>query len=87
MIIGVQISQFMTGCVRLPAIQASDILSLPFVCLDFRDTLLFLLAGVQQFLYPFHQVKCPLTELEDENWLYDLGFMIDIIKHLNDLNV
>ena len=31
--------------------------------------------------------KCPLTELEDENWLCDLGFMVDIIKHLNDLNV
>ena len=31
--------------------------------------------------------KCPLTELEDENWLCDLGFMVDITKHLNDLNV
>jgi len=31
--------------------------------------------------------KCPLTELEDENWLCDLGFMADITKHLNDLNV
>ena len=31
--------------------------------------------------------KCPLTELEDENWLCDLGFMVDIKKHLNDLNV
>jgi len=30
--------------------------------------------------------KCPLTELEDENWLCDLGFMVVIIKHLNDLN-
>jgi len=30
---------------------------------------------------------CPLTELEDENWLCDLGFMVDITKHLNDLNV
>ena len=31
--------------------------------------------------------KCPLTELEDENWLCDLGFMVDITKYLNDLNV
>ena len=31
--------------------------------------------------------KCPLTELEDENWLCDLGFMVAITKHLNDLNV
>ena len=31
--------------------------------------------------------KCPLTELEDENWLCDLGYMVDITKHLNDLNV
>ena len=31
--------------------------------------------------------KCPLTELEDENWLCDLGFMVDIKKYLNDLNV
>ena len=31
--------------------------------------------------------KCPLTELEDKNCLHDLGFMVDIIKHLNDLNV
>jgi len=31
--------------------------------------------------------KCPLTELEDENWLCDLGFMVDVTKHLNDLNV
>ena len=31
--------------------------------------------------------KCLLTELEDENWLCDLGFMVDITKHLNDLNV
>ena len=28
-----------------------------------------------------------LTKLEDENWLRDLRFMIDITKHLNDLNV
>ena len=27
------------------------------------------------------------TELECENWLHDLGFMVDIAKHLNDLNV
>ena len=25
--------------------------------------------------------KCPLRELEDENWLRDLAFMIDISKH------
>ena len=31
--------------------------------------------------------KCPLTELEDGNWLCDFGFMVDITKHLNDLNV
>jgi len=31
--------------------------------------------------------KCPLTELEDENWLCDLGFVVDITKHLNDVNV
>jgi len=31
--------------------------------------------------------KCPLIELEDENWLCDLGFMVDITKHLNDLKV
>jgi len=31
--------------------------------------------------------KCPLTELEDENWLCDVGFMVDVTKHLNDLNV
>ena len=31
--------------------------------------------------------KCPLTELEDENRLCDLGFMVDITKHLNDLNL
>ena len=31
--------------------------------------------------------KCSLTELEDENWLCNLGFMVDITKHLNDLNV
>ena len=31
--------------------------------------------------------KCPLTELENENWLCDLGFMVAITKHLNDLNV
>ncbi|XP_077976074.1 general transcription factor II-I repeat domain-containing protein 2-like [Styela clava] len=31
--------------------------------------------------------KCPLTVLEDENWLCDLGFIVDITKHLNDLNV
>ena len=31
--------------------------------------------------------KCPLTELEDENWLCDLAFMVDITKYLNDLNV
>ena len=31
--------------------------------------------------------KCPLTELEDENWVCDLGFMVDITKHLNDLNI
>ena len=30
---------------------------------------------------------CSLTELEDENWLRDLQFMVDIAKHLNDLNV
>ena len=32
-------------------------------------------------------MKYPLTELEDENWLCDLGFMVDITKHINDLNV
>ena len=26
----------------------------------------------------FRNLKCPLTELEDENWLCDLGFMVDI---------
>ena len=31
--------------------------------------------------------KYPLTELEDENSLCNLGFMVDITKHLNDLNV
>ena len=31
--------------------------------------------------------KCPLTELDDENWLCKLGFMVDITKHLNVLNV
>ena len=31
--------------------------------------------------------KCPPTELEDENWLCDLGFMVDITKHLKDLNM
>ena len=31
--------------------------------------------------------KCPSTELEDENWLCDLGFMVDITKHLKDLNM
>ena len=31
--------------------------------------------------------KCPLTELEDKNWLCNLGFMVDITKHLNDFNV
>ena len=31
--------------------------------------------------------KCPLTELEDENWLCDLGFMVDITKHLSNFNV
>ena len=31
--------------------------------------------------------KCPLTELEDENWVCDLGFMVDITKHLNNLNI
>ena len=31
--------------------------------------------------------KGPLTELEDENWLCDLKYMVDITKHLNDLNV
>ena len=31
--------------------------------------------------------KCPLTELEDKNWLCDLRYMVDITKHLNDLNV
>ena len=31
--------------------------------------------------------KCPFTELEDENWLRDLEFMVDITKHLHDLNV
>ena len=25
--------------------------------------------------------KCSLTELEDENWLCDLGYMVDITKH------
>ena len=29
----------------------------------------------------------PLTELEEEKWLCDLGFMVDITKHLNDLIV
>ena len=28
-----------------------------------------------------------MIELEDENWLCDLGFIVDITKHLNDLNV
>ena len=31
--------------------------------------------------------KCPLTELEDQKWLCDLGYMVDITKHLNDSNV
>ena len=31
--------------------------------------------------------KCPLTELERENWLRNSGFMADITKHLNDFNV
>ncbi|XP_076811806.1 general transcription factor II-I repeat domain-containing protein 2-like [Clavelina lepadiformis] len=31
--------------------------------------------------------KCPLTEIEDENWLCDLGFMVDFTKYLNELNV
>ena len=31
--------------------------------------------------------KCPLIELENENWLCDLGFMVDITKQLNDLTV
>ena len=30
--------------------------------------------------------KCSLTELENENWLCNLGYMVDITKHLNDLN-
>ena len=31
--------------------------------------------------------KSPSTEMEDENCMCDLGFMVDITKHLNDLNV
>ena len=31
--------------------------------------------------------KCPLTEPDDENWLRDLRFMVDITKHSNDFNV
>ena len=31
--------------------------------------------------------KYSLTELEDKNWLCDVGFMVDITKHLNDLDV
>ena len=31
--------------------------------------------------------KCLWTKLEDENWLCDLGFMVDVTKYLNDLNV
>ena len=49
------------------------------------------LLGRFHFLLPetieFRNLKCPLTELEDENWLCNLGFMVDITKHLNDLNV
>ena len=30
--------------------------------------------------------KCPLTELENEDWLRDLRFMLDITKHVNNLN-
>ena len=28
-----------------------------------------------------------ITELEDENWLCELGFMVDVTKYLDDLNV
>ena len=31
--------------------------------------------------------KCPLTKVENENWLRDFGFMVDITKHLNDFDV
>ena len=32
-------------------------------------------------------MKCLLTELENENWLHDLGLTVLITEHLNDLNV
>ena len=68
---------------------------------DFDDLLYFCavrwtscgnMLGCFHFLLPeiieFRNLKkCPLTELEDENWLCDLGFMVDITKHLNNLNV
>ena len=62
-----------------------------FICLAFscfamltNKLLLLLLPEIIEFR---NLKKCPLTELEDENWLCDLGFMVDITKHLNDLNV
>ena len=44
----------------------------------------FLLPEINEFR---NLKKCPLTELEDENWLCDLEFMVDITKHLIVLNV
>jgi hypothetical protein len=29
----------------------------------------------------------PVIEFEDENWLMDLAFLVDITTHLNELNV
>ena len=31
--------------------------------------------------------RCFLTELKEENYFRDLGFVVDITKRLNDLNV
>ena len=28
----------------------------------------------------------PIHEMEDENWMYDLAFLVNVTMHLNDLN-
>ena len=65
---------------------------------DYDDLLYFCAVRCGNMLGRFHSLlreiiefrnlkKCPLTELEDESWLCDLGYVVDITKHLNDLNV
>ena len=53
-------------------------------CENMRGRLHSLLPDIIEFR---NLKKCPLTKLENENWLCELGFMVDITKHLNALNV